>query len=68
MTGSELSAAALKSDVLVAEARKHAMLGPDQGSGLAMVTLKVCEELIVYRDIALKLERMLHEIVKDAEI
>jgi hypothetical protein len=68
MTGSQLPAAALKSDETVAEARQRAMFGPDQGSWLAMVCLRLCDELIVYRDIALKLEGMLHEIVKDSEI
>jgi hypothetical protein len=68
MTDSALPEAALASDILVAEARQRAMLGSDQGSGLAMITLKLCDELIVYRDMALRLERILHDLIKDTEI
>jgi hypothetical protein len=68
MTGSAIPAAALASDLLVAEARRRALFGPDQGSGLAMIALKLCDDLIVYRDMALRLERIVHEAVKDAEI
>jgi hypothetical protein len=68
VTGSNLPAAALRTDATVAEGRRRAMYGPDAGSGLAMITLNLCDELIIYRDMALRLERLVHESVKDTEL
>jgi len=57
----------LRSDPLLAEIRREALYGPDSGSKFAMDALRLCDEFEIMRDMAMKADETIHEIVKGKE-
>ena len=57
----------LRSDPLLSDIRREALLGENAGSILAMKSLKLCDEFEIVRSMALKADETIHEIVKGEE-
>lgn len=56
----------LRTDALVARARKLADRVPE--SAQAHIIRELCDEVLVYRDMAMRLDEVVHDRVKECEI